>query len=744
MQSKGSFTSRIAGFCFRHKWYVLAAWMVVLVASGLLSANLDHALTTDTKDLSGSDSAKALQLITDSFGKRPPSEMVVIRSETDTVDSPVFKQTTADLIKQLSNTRGVAQQNGVPQILSYLQVPDPSLVSKDRHAALVAVVLSGDTDAVNKNIPGIMAVVKNAQRPAGYAIHESGIASSSYELGKISNDDRAMAETIGLPIALIVIILAFGTVAAAVVPILMGLSAIVPALGIVALVAIGFQINYLVTAIISMIGLAVGIDYSLFIIGRYREELGRGRTPEQAIGIAADSSGRAVIFSGITVMLALASMLFVRVNVFVSIGVGAIIVVLVAVVASLTLLPTILGIFGRHINALPVPFLGKAQFGNRFWSLVIKAVQKQPILCAAGSIAVLLAISYPLTQISLGVSGVNTLPHNTQAYQGFIALQRDFNVGLSDPLNVVVQGKVNSPQVKQAIDRFKAAVDKQSDLQWLDVKFAKAGDVAEIDVAANTIDTDTVGRRIVHDLRGDAIPQAFNGSGAAVYLGGSLPSYFDVRDNMESKLPFVFAFVLALSFVLLMMVFRSLFIPAKAIVMNLLSVGAAYGLLVLVFQKGVLAGPLGYIKTPQVEFWLPLFLFSILFGLSMDYEVFLLSRIKEEWDRTGDNKLAVRNGVVHTAGMITSAAIIMVAVFVAFSRSHLVSMQQMGFGLAMAVFVDATLIRTVLVPSTMELAGRLNWWMPSWLNWLPQISVEGSSAMAADHEPAPSLAGGGD
>ncbi len=744
MQGKGSFTSRIAGFCYVHKWYVLGAWLALIITAVILSAELGGLLTTNTVDLSNSDSARATKIISQRFGQQPFTETVIIRSDTDTVASPAFQKTAVDL------AANVRQAPGVTQVVTYAEAPTlPFLVSKDKHAGLVTVVLSGDEKQVNGNIAGVVSAINGASRPSGYTINGTGAASASHELNKISEHDTQRAESIGIPIALIVMVIAFGAVVAALIPLLLGIAAIAPAVGVVALIATFYQLNFLVTSIISMIGLAVGIDYSLFIMGRYREELARQHTPVEAMRIASDSSGRAVFFSGITVLLALSAMLFVRINVFVSMGVGAMIVVAFAVLGSLTLLPALLSLFGRHINALPVPFLGKAQFGHRFWSEVTKLIQRYPVLFVAGSIILLLACAFPLTQIDLGTSGIEGLPHNTAAFQGIAALERDFPAGLSDPMMLVVQGSLAAPAAQQGIGRLQAAIGQQSNLQWIGVQTDAAGNAAIIRIATTTIGTGDAAQKIVHNLRSTVIPDSLKGSGLDAFLGGSLPGYVDVKSNMESRLVPVFAYVLGLSFLLLLLVFRSIAIPAKAIVMNLLSVGAAYGLLVLVFQKGFLAGPLGFRQTPQIEFYLPLFTFSILFGLSMDYEVFLLSRIKEEYDRTGDNRDAVRAGVVGTAGMITSAALIMVAVFAGFSRGSMSNLQQMGFSLAVAVFLDATVVRSILVPSAMELLGHLNWWMPRWLDWLPHISVEGSSALASDTErspvaPSPSTTGAGD
>jgi RND superfamily putative drug exporter len=360
-------------------------------------------------------------------------------------------------------------------------------------------------------------------------------------------------------------------------------------------------------------------------------------------------------------------------------------------------------------------------------------------LFVVGSVAILVAAALPLTQINLGSNGVESLPHNTDSYQGLKALERDFSAGINDPIRIAVNGDVRGTAVQSAIANLEQRVAQNPSLHWLGVQTDQAGRTALIEVSSSAVDTGAASRQLVADLRSDTA-SAFKGSGAQAYVTGDLPGFFDVKAQTDSAVPVVFAFVLGLSFLLLLLVFRSVAIPAKAILMNLLSVGAAYGLIVAVFQKGFLASELGFRQTQQVEFWLPLFLFSILFGLSMDYHVFLLSRVKEEYDRTGDNKLAVREGVQSTAGMITSAAIIMVAVFAAFSRSSQVSLQQMGFGLAIAVFLDATLIRSILVPAAMQLLGKYNWWMPSWLGWLPAISVEGSAARSADAQEPVELA----
>ena len=730
MQGNLSFTGRIATFSFRRKWYVLAAWLLLIVAAGAASSGLSRALTTDQKDLTGSDSARARQLVEDRFGEPPSTELLIVRSESQTVDDAAYQAVVTGLAEQLRATPGVAR------VVTAADSGDPHAVSADRQATITYVTLAGDRETAEKNVEGVLDVVNGFARPDGYTVEVTGNASVNHTFNTMSEEDIQAAESFGVPIALIVMVLAFGSVIAAGVPLILGFAAILPALGTVALIGHAFELSFFVQNIITMIGLAVGIDYSLFIIGRYREELAHGRTPLAAMGVAADSSGRAVLFSGMTVLFALAGMLFVRNNIFVSIGIGAMVVALYAVIASLTLLPAVLGILGRRVNSLRLPLLGKAGYGGRFWGVVIHAVQRRPVLFVVATSALLVAAALPLTTIELGSNGVEAMPKDSSPYRAITALQRDFPGGLATPLRLVVDGDVHDPAVQAAITDLKARVDARTDLQWVGVQTDPSGRTAEVQIALATIGTGEESQRLVRDLREDLIPAAFASAPAKAYLGSDVPAYMDMQKEMDAKTPVVFGFVLGLSFILLLLVFRSVAIPAKAILMNLLSVGAAYGLIVLVFQHGVGADLFGFTQVEQVEFWLPLFLFSILFGLSMDYHVFLLSRVKEEYTRTGDNREAVATGVRSTAGMITSAATIMVAVFGAFATGRFVGLQQMGFGLAVAVLLDATVIRSVLVPASMQLLGRYNWWLPSWLEWLPQLNVEGGTHHEARELPA--------
>jgi len=493
---------------------------------------------------------------------------------------------------------------------------------------------------------------------------------------------------------------------------------------------------------ISMMGLATGIDYSLFIISRFREERARGRDKLDAISVTGGTASRAVLFSGLTVVLALLGLLIVPTNIFASLAVGAILVVSVSVLAALTLLPAVLGLLGDRVNSLKLPYLGRRIIDNRAagrtsWiARVAFRAMKRPALSLIVGVAVLLVLAYPALDMKTGVSGVNSFPSSFQSKQGFAVLEKQFSSGTVNPVQIVVDGNVAAPAVKAAMTRLTQEVASDPAFGTVQLQTAKAGDLALLSVPVNGDPTGSLALDKVRELRGTLIPDAFSGSGASVYVTGQTAGNLDYINIVNSYFPWVVALVLSLSFVLLLVAFRSVVIPLKAILMNLLSVGAAYGLITLVSLKGWGASLLGFQKVPVVEQWVPLLLFAVLFGLSMDYQVFLLSRIKEAWDRTGDNTLAVTEGIGATAGIITGAALIMVAVFAGFASGQLVMFQQMGFGLAVAVFLDATLIRTILVPSAMKLLGRWNWYLPSWLEWLPHLSIEGAPAPPASAGPA--------
>jgi uncharacterized membrane protein YdfJ with MMPL/SSD domain len=434
-----------------------------------------------------------------------------------------------------------------------------------------------------------------------------------------------------------------------------------------------------------------------------------------------------VLFSGAAFVLAMTGLELVPNTIMRSLATGAILVGIVSVVAALTLLPAVLGLLGDRIDSLRVPYFGRTAAGaeSRFWGRIVGAVMRRPVVSLVAAVGLLLAAAVPVLSLETGTAGISTLPDRFESKQGFLLLNREFPGQTTEPVRIAVEGDSSSPEVRAGVERLEAELGRREIFGEPTTETSPDGALiaVTVPVAGDSVSAEAVAA--VRGLREEVIPDAFAGSGAQAYVGGSTAEDIDYYDVMDSWLPIVFVFVLGLSFILLTIAFRSIVVPATAIAMNLLSVGAAYGLLVLVFVEGVGNELFGFQQVDIVEAWVPLFLFAVLFGLSMDYQVFLLSRIRERYTHTGSNEDAVSFGVGSTARLITGAALIIIAVFAGFARGDLVMFQQMGFGVAVALFIDATIIRSVIVPATMKILGRWNWYLPSWLAWLPDVHVEG-------------------
>ena len=548
-----------------------------------------------------------------------------------------------------------------------------------------------------------------------------------------------------MPIALVILIVVFGSLVAATVPLALGIVAIVVGAALTALLGEGFMVSVFALNIVTMMGLAVGIDYTLFIVSRFREEHAAGRAAPDAVGRAAATASRAVLFSGITVVLALCGMLVVPFSVFTSLGAGAILVVLAAVAAALTLLPAALALLGHRVNALRLP-LGRGErrrgrpagtpLAAGFWSLTAAAIMRRPVVSLVVGAGILVLLAAPGLTMQRGEAGVAGLPADLGTRRGYETLTSQFSAGLTSPILVAVDGDLTDPRVAAGVEKLRAAAE--ADGRFTITGFERADD-ARLLLLRLAVDADGTGAaaaQAVRDLRDNIVPQATSGAPMRVLIGGSPAIFADAMDLIDLYTPIVIAVVLLLSCILLLVAFRSLVIAVQAVLMNLLSVGAAYGLLTLVFQKGVGARLLGFRQTDVVESWVPLLLFCILFGLSMDYQVFLLSRIRERYDQCGDTTESVAFGIQSTAGIITGAALIMVAVFAGLASGEMVMFQQIGFGLAVAVALDATLVRVIVVPATMALLGRRNWYLPMWLQWLPHVSLDGATAGDGAAEPS--------
>ena len=712
-------TESLAVASSRRPWRTVAIWGLVVVASLLVSANLfASAVSTEDRFLAAPESQIAAELLEERLrGPRRITEILIVRSDEMTVDDPEFQQQVTGLTAKIAGLGGEIVQ--FP--LNYYMVGDESMVSADRRTTVVPILMAGDLNQVVDNVDRVREVAQPTA--AGFETFLVGIASVNRDFAVLSEEDIKTGETIGITVALVILVLVFRAVGAAGIPLLLAIVSIVVAVALASLAGQAYRLSFFVVNMITMIGLAVGIDYSLFIVGRYREERAAGLAKMEAIAKAGSTSGRAVFFSGLAVVLALLGMLMVPSSVFYSLGLGAILVALVAVIAALTLLPAVLSLMGDRVEALSLPFLGGSKSGGgKFWNRITALVMGRPImsLVVAGGLLVLAAS--PVISLNPGSSGISSFPDEARTKHGFEILREEFSAGIVAPAEIVVDGPAQSDGIQAGIARLVDSLQVDPIFGEASIETNPAGDLTLISVPINADQFSNDGIGAARRLREEMIPAA--GIPAEVYLGGGAAKQIDFTDIAQTWTPRVFAFVLSLSFILLTVAFRSLVVPVKAILMNLLSVAAAYGLLVLVFQLGVGADLLGFTQSDTIESWLPLFLFSILFGLSMDYHVILLSRIRERYDQSGDNEESVAFGLRTTAGMITGAALIMVSVFGGFATGRLVMMQQLGFGLGVAIFLDATVVRSILIPASMKLLGDKNWYFPRFLEWLPDLRVE--------------------
>jgi RND superfamily putative drug exporter len=708
-------TGALARRSAQRPWLTIGAWLGAFVAAGLLVASLlGDALTTEA-DVTTTPESKAAELLVEERipgSAEDPDEALVVRSTEHTVDDPAFRAYVEDLLDR-------AARLGAEPTANYYADGDESLVSPDRDTTTVSLRLSDDDEAT---VEELVDAVAQADGEEGFQAAVTGPLTVDLDFNRAAEEDLQRGEMFGIGIALLVLLVVFGAVVASLVPILLALVAIVVALGLTAAVGSSFELSFFVVNMLVMMGLAVGIDYALFVVSRYREERAKGIEKLEAITNAGSTASRAVFFSGVTVVLALIGMFLIPSTIFRSLAVGAILVVLVAVAAALTLLPAVLGLLGDRIDALKLPF-GRRRPEGGFWTRVATAVMRRPVVSLVLSVAVLAAAAVPFAGINSGFAGVSTLPDSFESKRGYELLEEELGYGTA-PAEIVIDGEIGSPSVQAGIDRLVGRLASDEAFGRPELLVNDAGDLAVMTVLFAGDATSDEAIEGVATLRDDYVPDAFAGVHADVLVGGEAAENVDFFAITDRYLPIVIGFVLGLSFLLLALAFRSLVVPATAIVMNLLSVGAAFGLLVLVFQEGIGAGLLGFQQVETIEAWIPLFLFTVLFGLSMDYHVFLLSRIREQYDRTGDNTASIVFGVGSTARIITGAALIMVAVFGGFAAGQMVMFQQMGFGLGVAVLLDATIVRSVLVPATMRLLGDRNWYLPRRLEWLPDLRVE--------------------
>ena len=651
----------LARACGSRPLVVVFIWLPLAILAVLIAgALLESATTTELRLTGNVESERAKRLLEERLGSRSITDIVVVQSDSLTVDDPAFREKAESIFDSLVELGPETVTGG----LNYYLTGDESMVSADRTTTIVPVIMAGELDEAIENIEQIVHITEEVDGSDGFRVLLGGEASISYESNELSESDLQKGERFGIPVALIILLVIFGTAVAAFLPIGLAIISIAVALGITALIGQAFELSFFVTLMITMIGLAVGIDYSLLIVSRFREDLRRGQSPRDAVTKTGATAGRTVLFSGFTVVFALCGMLIIPSSLFQSLGLGSIIVVLVTMAATFTLLPATLALLGRKINALRIPFVGRADSGRSsetqggFWDTITRAVTRVPVISLILVGGLMIAAASFFFQMDTGSNGVDTFPEGSFTRDAFFVLEREFSFGLVNPAEILIDGEIDSPQVQEAIEMISAAI--QSDPRFpLPPELTEIPDanLAVVSVAIAGEPFSPAAIDAINVIRDEYIPEAFNGVPAVAIVGGLSAAAADFRNIVNVYTPVVFAFVLGLSFILLMVVFRSLVIPAKAIIMNLLSVGAAYGLLVVVFQMGVGASLFGFQQTDVIDLWIPLFLFSILFGLSMDYHVFLLSRIKKRYDQTGDNDgdndEAVVFGLRSTAGIIT-------------------------------------------------------------------------------------------
>ncbi len=732
MQPQG-ITGKLARRSAQHPWITAIAWVTTLVLALVIATGwLGDALTQEAETTASLESLTAEELVEERINggvESPAEEYVIVTSDGYLVDDPAYQGFVESLASEIDGLEDVAS------VATYYQTHSPSMISRDERGTMLLVTLAGDPDeAIDNSTEFLELVEAEATATPGFEVRTVGGASINNAFAEAAESTLLRGEMIGIGIAIVVLIVVFGALVAAGLPLLLAIVAILTTLGVTAVVGQLTDLSFFITNMIFMIGLAVGIDYVLFIVARFREEREAGRDKLDAIVRTGDTSSKAILFSGLTVVTALCGMLIVPDSLFFSLGMGAILVVLVSVVMTMTLLPAILSLLGDRINKGRLPIIG---YGRRerdrdssVWSKIARVVMRRPVLSASLSGGLLLALALVALTIDLGSSGVSTLPAEEPSVQAYTIFKSEFPGGDIEPARIVIDAQnVSSDEMQRAVDGLLADLEADGTFGPVEIETAPNDDLLVIDAPIIVDSQSTQAMEAVSRLRDQYIPAHFGGD--TVYVGGSTALTSDFTGLMVDYMPLVFGMVLAVSFVLLLLAFRSLVIPAKAILMNLLSVFAAYGLITLVFQHGVGANLFGFQQVDRIDNWIPLFLFAILFGLSMDYHIFLLSRIKERFDETGDNATAVADGLRSTGSIISGAALIMVGVFGGFALGDLANFQQMGFGLAAAVVLDATIVRSVLVPSSMVLLGERNWYFPNWLEWLPKISVEGTPEHAA-------------
>jgi uncharacterized membrane protein YdfJ with MMPL/SSD domain len=724
-----NFTARAARWSAAHRKVAVFGWLAFVIGAFMIGGAAGM-VTLKPGEVGNGQSRLAEQTLAQQFPRERASEMVLIEGSHGALPAREYRAAVTDLLARLAHTPSVAA------IKSPLAPGNQGQVAKNGRAALLSFQVTGDPATAKDRVGSALAATAAVQaaHPRLF-IGQFGEASANKAIDKRIGQDFQRAEVTSLPVTLLILVLAFGALVAAGVPLLLGITAVFGALGVTELASHLLHVDPMISSVILLIGLAVGVDYSLFYLRREREERSQGRTPADALQVAAATSGRAVLISGFTVIIAMAGMFLMGNRSFWSFGMGTVLVVAIALLGSLTVLPAVLSKLGDRVDTGRIPFLQRRRGRDgqsRVWATIVGVVLRRPVLWGGAALALLVALAIPAFSLHTVNSGAQGVPDSLTVKQVYNRIQKEFPGG-GGPATVVISAPdVTTRQVTAGITALEQAALATGVMhQPIGVDISGSRQAARISVPLAGKGTDDVSIRALQRLRNDVIPATVGKvPGLTVRTTGWAASTLDQNNSMKSHAPLVFAWVLGLAFVLLLVTFRSIVIPLTAIALNLLSVGAAYGVLVLIFQQGHLQSLLGFTSIGGVTAWLPLFLFVILFGLSMDYHVLILSRIREMYDRGMSTNEAVAAGIKTTAGVITSAAIVMVAVFSIFASLAMIDFKMMGVGLATAVLIDATIVRAVLLPSAMKLLGRRNWYLPSWLQWLPRVSAEPAAGAA--------------
>jgi uncharacterized membrane protein YdfJ with MMPL/SSD domain len=722
--STDNLAARAGRWSAQHRKKAIFGWLTFVILAVFIGGSVGTKTLSDEEYGIG-ESGRADKAVSAHFPDKD-SESVLVQSQNGAKNSsPEYRQVVQSVVTSLEGTKHVSN------VQSPYAEDNQGTLSEDGKSALVTFEMTGD-NTEDQVVAALNTVSKLDKQETGYRIEEFGDASADKALSQAFEDDFRKAEVTSLPITLIILILAFGALLAAFVPLLLAITAVAAAISLIGPISQIWPVDEAISSVVLLIGLAVGVDYSMFYLRREREERAAGRSEEAALQAAAATSGRAVLVSGITVIAAMAGMYFGGAATFISFATGTILVVAIAVIGSLTVLPAVLSKLGDRVNKGRVPFLKpeKRTGEPRAWSWVLDRVLKRPLISAIAAVSVLVVLAIPVFHIHTADTGVDGLPRSIGIMKTYDRMQAAFP-GEQFTADIVLQGdNLDKGQVQAAAQQLREiARDSDQFNEPVTIDQSPDGKVAVIEVPLAGSGSDDTSLNAVKSLRSDVVPEVLpqvNG-GELVGVSGFSAGSLDFNEVMASHIWYVFAFVFAVAFLLLLVTFRSVVIPIKAIALNVLSVAAAMGIVTYVFQDGHFEGFLNFDSTGAVSSWFPLMLFVILFGLSMDYHVFILSRIKEAVDRGESTDDAVSHGIKSTAGVVTAAAMVMVGVFGIFATLQFVDMKQFGVGLATAVLIDATLVRGVLLPATMKLLGDWNWYLPKWLEWIPKgPALEGS------------------